>query len=167
MWAKPKPNPTGFQPFRPQENLTGVWAGQAGRMGSRDPCPGGERTALAASGALTTLPMRLQSLELLLAVAGGSDGEATKGPSSRPLMPIDRGPRGVPPRLGTSIAVAAEQQPRLRGVAPAPQPRHQHQAGKLHAIARPAKGLRQPVPPHPPSPRVRRGPGSAHPHIHS
>lgn len=34
----------------------------------------------AAAGALTTLPMWLQSLKLLPAVASGSDGEATNSP---------------------------------------------------------------------------------------
>lgn len=51
------------------------WAG-------RDLHPGGERTVLAAVGAPTALPTWLQSLELLPAVAGGSDGEATNGPDS-------------------------------------------------------------------------------------
>lgn len=59
--------------------------------------------------------------------------------------------------MGTSIAVAAEQQPRPHGAARGAQPGHQHHAGTPRAITRPAKGPRRRVPPHPPTPRVRTG----------
>lgn len=49
-------------------------------------------------------------------------------PSPGPLMIIDRGPRRVPPRLGTSIAVAPERWPRPCGAAWGAQPGHRHRS---------------------------------------
>lgn len=127
--------------------------GQAGWVGG-DPWPGAERAVLVAVGALTTLPVWLWGIELLPAVAGGSDSEATNGPVSWSLTPIDQEPRGMPPRLGTLIAVAAEQQPRPCRVACRAQPGQQHYMGKPHAIMCPAKGQCQGVPHRPLSLRV-------------
>lgn len=134
---------------------------QAGWAG-RDPCPGRERTVLAAAGAPTALPMWLQSLKLLPAVAGGSNGKATNGPVSQHLMPIDRGPRGVPPRLGTSIAGAAAKAAwgGTGSAARAPAPRGKAACHCVSYQRTAAVGATSPA-----VPEGVKGPGSAHPQI--
>jgi len=140
-----------FSPLDPRKTSLACGQGRRAGWAGRDPCPRRGEDGAGSCGS----PDRASHVaaEPRAAASNGSDGKATSGPVSQPLMPIDRGPRGVPPRLGTSIAVTAEQQPRLLGAAWRAQPGHQHHVGTQRSITPPAKGPRQRVPHHPPSPR--------------